>query len=394
MVTQDRIDRAIGQGARRWVAENAVPLGVFAVTRLGLCLLVYFSLVLLPMKDPNLWRGYPQNLFVDGWARWDAGWYRDIADRGYTNSPKVEAGQEGQRDTAFFPVYPLTIRIFNIVFGNTILSGLIISNTAFVIALIVLFHLVGDVYGPTIARSSIILLATYPFSLFFSAMYTESLFLLAVVLAFYFGQRKQWLRAALSAAAAGATRVVGTVVILGLLVLYLEQIDYNWHSIRPNILWLAIGLCGLGSYMAFLAVQFGDPLIFVKSQHVPGWAAGLDLRSVVGTIHDSLSLQAIATGRYPAIDLIQLSIFVLALGLGVLAWRRLGRAYVVWSIATLLISFLSWRSMGRLVAVIFPLYIVAALLLQESRWYPIVVYSSVLLLALFSIMYAHFYWVA
>src|SRR6185295_15595271 len=130
MVTQGRIDRSIAYAARCWLAENAAPLGVFAVTRAGLCLLVYFSLIFMPLQAPDLWRSNPQNLFIDGWARWDAGWYRDIAERGYTNTPKAEPGQQGQRDTAFFPLYPLTIRLFNIVFGDTFLSGLIISNTA------------------------------------------------------------------------------------------------------------------------------------------------------------------------------------------------------------------------------------------------------------------------
>jgi hypothetical protein len=394
MVLHDRIDRSIAQPAGRWVAENAVPLGVFAATRVGLYVLVYLSLVFVPLKDPGLWRAYPQNLFLDGWARWDAGWYRDIAEQGYTNIPKAESGQQGQRDTAFFPLYPLAIRLFTIVFGDTFLAGLIISNLAFLFALIVLFHLLSHVYGAEIARRTIILLAIYPFSLFFSAMYSESLFLLAAVLAFYLGERKQWFWAALAAAAASATRVVGIAVVLGLLVLYLEQIDWRRRRIRPAILWTLLGAAGLGGYMAFLAQRFGDPLLFVRSQQVPGWAAGLEFRSALGTIRDSLSLRAIAAGHYPAIDMIQLGIFGLALGLCALAWHRIGRAYAIWSITTLLISFLSWRSMGRLVLVIFPLFLVAALLLHQSRWYPIIVYISVLLLALFSIMYAHFYWVA
>src|SRR3989338_4434316 len=88
-----------------WVALRE-PLMIFLVNRLGLILLVYLSLVMIPVGlPPGVWRAYPENLVLDGWFRWDSGWYARIAQHGYNNAPNAYC----QRDTAFFPLYPLLV---------------------------------------------------------------------------------------------------------------------------------------------------------------------------------------------------------------------------------------------------------------------------------------------
>jgi len=197
-----------------------VPLGVFAASRAGLGLLMYLSLALLPMRAGTFWRAYPDNLLLDGWVRWDAAWYRDIAEHGYTNMPSHEAFQ---RDTAFFPLYPLLMRALHVVVPDLYLCGLLISNVAVLAALILIYRLTSARYDAGVAQRAITVLAIYPFSFFFSAVYSESLFLLAATGAFVLGERRRWGWAALSAAAAGATRLVGVVTVLGLVLLYLDQ---------------------------------------------------------------------------------------------------------------------------------------------------------------------------
>jgi hypothetical protein len=388
MLSQNTFGRSIVLTTRDWVAGNAVPLGVFAASRAGLGLLMYLSLALLPMRAGEIWRAYPGNLLLDGWVRWDAAWYRDIAQHGYTNAPGHE---QVQRDTAFFPLYPLLMRAVHSLVPDLYLCGLLISNIAFLGALMLIYHCVSARYDAGLAQRAIVLIAVYPFSFFFSAVYSESLFLLAAAGAFALGERRRWGWAALCAAAAGATRLVGVAVVFGLLLLYIEQIGFEWRRAGPDILWLPLGLLGTLGYMAFLIVRFGNALQFVDSQYVPGWGAGVGLGSAWRTLRD-LSPAAILAGQYPLMDIFHLLIFPLALGLAVLAARKLSIAYAAWSIVTLLLSFALWHSMGRFVAVIFPLFIVAAMLLDRRR-YQVAVCISLLLLALFTIMYAHFYWV-
>jgi hypothetical protein len=389
MIGQNTFSRAIVLSTRSWVAANAAPLGVFAASRAGLCLLMYLSLALLPARDGAFWRAYPENLLLDGWVRWDAAWYYDIAAQGYTNMPVHE---QVQRDTAFFPLYPLLMRGLSAIIPDLYICGLVISNLAFLLALILIYRLASARYDASVAQRAIVLLAIYPFSFFFSAVYSESLFLLAAVGALALGEQRRWGWAALSAAAAGATRLVGAMLVLGLLLLYLDQISFDWRRIRLDILWLPAGLLGTLGYMIFLAARFGSPFQFAESQYVPGWGAGTGLASAWHTI-GGLSPAAILAGQYRAMDLIHLLLLPPALALAALAARKLSIAYAAWSIATLLVSFALWRSMGRFIAVAFPLFIVAAVLLDDRR-YQAVAYTCVLLLALFTIMYAHFYWVA
>ncbi|MEP7188217.1 MAG: hypothetical protein ABI901_03370, partial [Roseiflexaceae bacterium] len=49
-------------------------------------------------------------------------------------------------------------------------------------------------------------------------------------------------------------------------------------------------------------------------------------------------------------------------------------AYSVWSLLTILASFSLWRSMGRFTAVVFPLFIITALLVKTDRWFQTIVY--------------------
>ncbi len=374
----------------RWIEESSAPLAIFAISRFGLLVLAYFSLVLLPINDEQEFpRVYPDNLLWDGWTRWDAVWYVSIAQEGYTNLPRNEWGQA---DTAFFPLYPFLIRALTLVVRDPYAAGLLISNLSFLVALLLLFHLVRAQYGDQIAKRTVVLLAVYPFSFYFTAVYSESVFLLAVTAGFYFGARRQWFWAAASAALAGATRVVGILAAAGLFLLYLEQLQFRWRRIKPNILWIALAPSGLLGFMTLLTVRFGNPIQFVESQYVEGWGKGVDVFRAIALLR-GLSFSALLSGSYPAMDLIHLSIFVLALATLALSWRRLSIAHAVWAVSMLFASFSLWRSMGRFAAVIFPLFIALAFLLGDSR-YQIFLLFSTLLLALFTIMYTHLYWVS
>ena len=119
----------------RGLRESREPILVFLVTRGGLFLLAYLSLAVLPLNpDPSVatpasvpWRGFPGNLWLDGWARWDAGWYEHIARHGYVDQA---VGPAGQRNLAFYPLYPLTMRLVSLAGPEPLLAGILVSNGA------------------------------------------------------------------------------------------------------------------------------------------------------------------------------------------------------------------------------------------------------------------------
>ena len=85
--------------ALRWLWEQRKAIMVVLLFRAGLFILVYLSLLFLPVRQgQDLWSAFPDNRFLDGWSRWDAGWYASIAQNGYSNLPKPLSNQ---RDTTF-----------------------------------------------------------------------------------------------------------------------------------------------------------------------------------------------------------------------------------------------------------------------------------------------------
>src|SRR3954470_15721698 len=154
-------------------------------------------------------------------ARWDSVWYLTIADSGYGDSTAR---------AAFFPLYPLLIRAVGTVFGGShaalLIAAFLVSLAAFVAALVLLYRLTELELGRRLARPTLLLLAVFPAAVYFGAPYSESLFLLLAVGAFYSARTDRWAWAGACAGLASATRSAGLLLVLPLGLL--------WWSSRPR----------------------------------------------------------------------------------------------------------------------------------------------------------------
>jgi hypothetical protein len=383
---------AIAFRIQRLWQEIAWPLKIFAVSRVGLFLLAYLGLTFLPLNPDLAGQGaFSNNKLLDGWMRWDAGWYRDIAENGYSDKP----GADQQRNTVFFPLFPLTIRLFNLFTHNSAVSGVLISNLALGMALLLLFRLSSERYGSFVGRWTVALLVTFPFGFYFSAVYSEALFLLTIIGTFYFGNRKRWGLAAMCAACASATRAVGITASLGLLFLYLGEIGFKVRDMRRDILWIVVSPLGLIAYMSFLWYRFGDPLLFVKARQVAGWEQGMGLGTAWQTVTACVSIKSILSGQCSPLGLLHIGISGLGILVVALAWSKLDLAHTIWAIIFIGVSFVGgWHGMGRYILPVFPVFAGIPLLVRERDKLLAICYVDTLLLALFTIMYSHSYWVS
>lgn len=276
---------------------------------------------------------FPHQLWLDGWVRWDSGWYGSIAENGYIEPEDIRQGE--MRNTAFLPLYPMLMRVLAPVTGGPFLAGLLISNLSFLIALVLLWALIEFKFDRTVATKTIILMAFNPYSLFFSSVYTESLFLALVVGAFFLAERSQWVPAFLLAGLAAATRVTGIFVGLALIILYFRR-----HRSRQEILcrrtWaLALCIVPLLLHLVFLYQRYGTPFEFVWAQY-EGWG------------RTELYLPSTST------EWRQFLFLVVALVFSAGAVPAMGPAYGAWAILTSLAAWFKWTSGGRLVLVVFP----------------------------------------
>ena len=110
------------------------------------------------------------------------------------------------------------------------------------------------------AQQTIWYLALFPTSFYFSVVYTEGLFLLLTVSAFYCAQRGWWLPASLLGALSAATRFVGALLIIPLAYEWFQQKPRNWKY----GLTLLIIPCGLLAYMLYLQLNNGSPKLSCK----------------------------------------------------------------------------------------------------------------------------------
>src|SRR5437879_12367063 len=74
--------------------------------------------------------------------------------------------------------------------GHPLLAGTVVSLAAFAGAISLLYRLAVLELGEEKAWPVVLLVSTYPFALFYSVVYTESLFLFLTVSAFYAIRRR------------------------------------------------------------------------------------------------------------------------------------------------------------------------------------------------------------
>lgn len=340
-------------------------------------------------------------------ARWDAVWYLQIADSGY--------GEAGSARTAFFPLYPLLVRGVGALLGGSsgalLLSSYAVSLAALLGALVLLHRLVSLELGRPLAATTLLLVCAFPASLFLGAPYSESLFLLCCVGAFYAARTEHWAWAALALAAASGTRSAGVLLILPVAVIYLQG-----HRRARDAAWLALGPLGLVAYSLYLGSVHGDPLAFAAVQELwnreyagpfvgvwDGLLAAVDgARQIASGAREPVFFEQAGGDpfRVAATNLMLLATLVFAvLGtLGVL--RRLPFAYGAWMVAALALP-LSYpvapqplMSLPRFVLVLFPLFMWLALVCEERRITDRVVAVSAVGLGLFVTQFAAWNFVA
>jgi Gpi18-like mannosyltransferase len=173
--------------------------------------------------------------------RFDAGYYLDIARTGYGSglTPRL----------AFLPLYPGLIRGLSVLTRSPAAAGMLISIGAFALALVMLHRLTELELGPRAADATVVLLCFAPLSFFFSAVYTESLFLALTVGVFYAARTGRWRLACVLAVLATLTRPTGFVLAGALLVM-------GWRSDAPRreLWWVVLVPAALVAWYGTLAL--------------------------------------------------------------------------------------------------------------------------------------------
>lgn len=317
-------------------------------------------------------------------THWDGGWYLRIAQEGYAFTP----GQPSS--VGFFPLYPMLIWLFSAVLVTPPLAAVIVSNCCLLAAGLLLHALIRmDYRDHAISCAAVTLLMFSPVSFFFSSAYSESTFLLLSIGAFLAARRDQWLVACLCGGALAATRNVGVLVAIPLFIEYVRQVWRPGAGLKPllspRILLFALIPLGLGLFLLFNYVKFGDAFAYVKATAMWG-------RHFVAPSKTLASL--------PKFPEFYRWLFGGTLFVAVVTWMgafflKLRPSYIVWTglLLTVYLCGNSLEAIPRYLSVLFPLFIVLGIVAVRFRWsYELIFASSAVLLTICTVLSANGYW--
>lgn len=218
-------------------------------------------------------------------CRWDCGWYLTIAQNGYTMDQ--DAATPGATTYAFFPMLPLMMRGIALATGLGLhQAGMLVTNFCFLAILVYLYRYVMLLgYSRSVALLSVALLCIAPQTFVFSAVYTESVFVLLLVVAMFHLRREHYIRAGIAAALLSATRANGVFFIIFALVWIVQR--FGWRSVlRPwqqAEAYIPILLAPLGLFLwwSYCWWTTGDAFAQVTTVgHGWGWFGGFFLENI------------------------------------------------------------------------------------------------------------------
>lgn len=372
-------------------------LAIAVCSRIVLAAVAWISLrafprfALHPVQLPDTF--FPNHPLLDGWARWDAAHYVAIAQMGYGGDNPSPHGGLG-----FFPLFPLLMRGLTMVTGlaptpgHLALAALLIANACFLIAVPLLTWLASQRFGPDAALNTALLVCIVPFSFFFNAAYSESLFFLLCLASLALAGRNRWWAAACFGLLASATRLVGLAVAPALLYLAWRQ--------RARLRDL-IGICilsplGAIAFFVYTALKFDDPLAYFHAQATWGdWSDHVRYYATLFLKHPRSAL-----GGDSGNLIIMLNVIMALIWLAFLprVWRSLDPGTALFTTLLVVVqAAMTWVSLGRYLLPAFGFYLVAGVWLthpHRSGWMrDVVVITAGLLLCLLTVLYAHDFWV-
>lgn len=352
-VDRDRVPEDPSVARASWIEAAVASI----ITRVVLVAVAYTAAWFLASG-----RGPLEVSFVDLWDNWDARIFALIAEEGYFG-PQSDANA-----TAFFPLYPLLMRVLGATGLNVIVAGMIISLVSTIVASTYLYRLTEEDVGEGSGRRAVLYLLLFPTAVFLVAPYSEALFLAGAIPAFYYARRSRWLLSGGFAAVAMGARAAGLFLLIGLAAEFLRQRDLSVHRVADVATGLVVGALPLLAYGAYLAQTTGNPFHFLVAQRA-GWG-----REFVGPVQSFTNTYNTWEGaNYPTNWMFawRVEILAAAVGASLVIWAFVKRewgygAYMGTFLAALITS--TWYySIPRMLISFFPAFVFLAAFAQRGR---------------------------
>jgi Gpi18-like mannosyltransferase len=369
---------------------------IFIVSRIILLITAWFAGYYLP--NPSYQQYVDQGWFmspysfIDIWSRWDSRWYMDIIMHGYIVTEDI---QSTYSTVAFFPLFPLLVKLFSFLLPGAINSptiltiiGLILNNLLFITSLYFIYQLMDQFFqNQAWNKAVIVLIMAYPGSFYFSCFYTESLFLFLAVMSVWFAKKENWLLSAISCGLLAVTRPQGILMAIPISILLLQSMQWKIKNFPRKALWLLLIPIPLFIFLFYMRFVTGDFLAPITAQAAWGKETG------------NFKLNFIDWLFTPQPDVFKIDALMtyLFIGLSIYALFKLPSvAYGLFALFVLIVPVVSGTSvsMTRYIAVAFPAFMAAIRVLKKE----LAIYSLAALFFAIQIFYfigwVNYYWIA
>ena len=157
----------------------------------------------------------------------------------------------------FFPGYPIMIRVIGTLLLGNYPLGAFVAAQIFALASLVMFQLVAEQYmARREAMYATMLMATFPYVFVFTTLgYSESLFLLATVSAWYFYKKEQLIASSVMAGIASITRIYGVAILVPVVLDLVRSRNYR------RLTYVLFPLALLGLWVAYCYVATGNMFV-------------------------------------------------------------------------------------------------------------------------------------
>lgn len=377
-------------------------VAAFASTRLLLLLTGFAVLTIFPAHPVESWMGlsFPGHNWIDGWVRWDSFWYESIVD------PHPRFIPSYLSNANFFPFYAwvswvasLPFRAFLDLEHAFFAGALLVSSVSFVLGLKAVDRFTVAVAGREVADRTMWLIAVFPFSFFFTAVYADALYFCLCAWSLTLAVEERWYPACALAAMAMMTRIPGVALVPALGIEYLRQ--NNWRigfasKAATCLAILAIGPIVMASYYQW---RYGNPLEFLHARQV-GWnrASGIagyvrDFNYFFETPIFNCSGIADCVKEFAPtralLGVIYLALLPLSIGVVISGARTVGVAATTFALVSIALALPNgFDGVGRFTLVLFPFFVSLALLLKNRTAFVATCLVWVPLLLLFFAQFA------
>ena len=344
-----------------------LPLLVFAVTWLLILAAWYGSDAIYGHGHPWTWHF----LFKD------AKYYLAIAEHGYKRTSPFPWGRHGSaidRRTAFFPLFPLLIRLASyLTGGNYLIAGLAVSVLAGAASAVGVWILAARLCDRRVADRAVTLYCFFPGAMTFGMLYSEPLAVALGAGALLALLDRRWLVAGIIGAVSTAERptMIVLVAVFGFAAAQAIWSRREWRALIAP----ALTPLGMLAFFGYLGRRYHNYAFWFRVER-DGW------KEHVGWGEHTLRIMLWAdpgTSRYAIYNVLLIAMFVAAVaGIAMMFAARLPipvSLFAILVVASCVVSS-DQSTKPRFIWAAFPIFIGAAAKLPRFLYWPVLVLSA------------------